>query len=175
MLLLLMTCCLPTYANEQDIVNSFTNFTNKILSEIRASYAREDYYVNFHKETIEDKRDGIRGNYWYKMGYSDLRSSIDIRKTDSLMTPYEGYLILGNSTVRYYSPNNTIGEYQTRQEAELAKLKKVTFDEYEYKFVYAYQNGQWVLKALFWRDPNITNGLWEVTELGNPLDMYIAD
>ena len=173
MLLLLMTYCLPTYANEQEIVNSFTDFTNQILSEIRASYAREDYYVDFCKETIEDKRYGIRGNYWYKMGHCDLRSSIDVRKTDSLMTPYEGYLILGNSTVRYYSHNNANGEYQTREEAESAKLKKITFNEYEQKFVYAYQNGQWVLKAVFWKDPNITKGLWKVTGLRTPIDTYI--
>lgn len=172
-LLLIMTYCLPTYASEQDIVNSFTNFTNNIVAEIQDSYNKNPYKVRFY-EPLDIQRKYYNDNgHWYKISKCNLRSSIDIQRTDSLITPYIGYFTLNSDTINYYSSDNPKGEYRTREEAEKASLQRLSISETEYRFSYAYQNGQWVLKLAEWKDPDLTNGLWKEGTLSTPQSNFV--
>lgn len=168
-----MTYCLPTYANEQDIVNSFTNFTNNIVSEVQANYNTTPYKVKYIIVSEREKVFNKAGNYWVKFGKTNLRSSINIKRTDSLITPYIGYLILSCDFIDYYSSNNNNGEFKTKEQAEKAFLLRINPSNDETRFTYAYQNGKWILKYVEWRTPLINNGLWVQSDLKTPQERFL--
>ena len=139
MLLLLMTYCLPTYANEQDIVNSFKVFVANLVAPIEATY-NKGYY---------DIVDGING--YCKTNNYDLTYTYDIKKSDSIMYPYIGILSVRNKTA---SSKN----YKTEQEARNAFDVQFVLEN-EKRYIYKYDNGKWVGKVAYYK----LNGQWKET------------
>ena len=139
LLLLLMTYCLPTYANEQEIVNSFKVFVANLVAPIEATY-NKGYY------DIVDGTDG-----YFKTNDYDLTYTYDIKKSDSIMYPYIGILSVRNKTA--FSKN-----YKTEQEARNA-FDVQFISENEERYIYKYDNGKWVGKVAYYK----LNGQWKVT------------
>lgn len=134
------------FASEQEIINSFTNFTNNISNEIRENYKEvKVVYVPYDRDTDY-------GDFWVKRQRTNLSSSFDIQQTTSLISPYMGILILSNDYTLYHSTDNLKGNYQTASEAEKADIPVTSKGDGLYKFTYMYQSGEWVLKRVQYRN-----------------------
>lgn len=145
-LICLFCFSLNCFASEQEIVNSFVNFTNNISNEIRENYKEVKVaYVPYD-------RDIDYGDFWVKRQKTNLNSSIDIQQTTSLISPYMGILILSNDYTLYHSTDNLKGNYQTASEAEKANIPVTSKGDGLYKFIYMYQSGEWVLKRVQYRN-----------------------
>lgn len=122
-LLLIMTYCLPTHANEQEIVASFQSFVNGLIAPIEATY-NKGYYV-----VIESDRG------YFKSQQTDFTYSCDIKKTDSVMYPYLGILEVSNK-------HNFSRMYEIESMARVATFFVHT-SHHQHRFTYRYCNGKW--------------------------------
>ena len=123
MLLLLMTYCLPTYANEQEIVASFQTFARNLVAPIEATYGKGYYRI------VKSDRG------YFKSKQTDFSYSCDIKKTDSVMYPYLGILEISNK-------DNFSKLFAT--EAEARNVMIYTMETYNtHRFTYRYCNGKW--------------------------------
>lgn len=131
MLLLLMTYCLPTYANEQEIVNGFQTFVLNLVTPIEATYGKGYYNIL-----------GDDGTY-FKAHKVNFKYECDIKKSDSVMFPYFGILEISNDI-------NYSNYYKTKKEAERALDVKFTTHDIK-RLIYKYNNGEWIEdKAYFY-------------------------
>lgn len=128
------------FANEQEVVNSFTNFTNNIISELQANF---DEGAKVRKAKYYD--------FWYKQQRTNLQASIDIQKTNSLISPYEGILEIRYDSIRYSTETCTNGEFNTEEEARNATVTRYISDDTIEKYLYIYQGNQWKLKRVMSR------------------------
>ena len=129
-LLLIMTYCLPTYANEQEIVNSFKAFVADLVAPVEATYG------NGYYEVI----DGSEG--YFKTRNYGFTYTYDIKKSDSVMFPYIGILEVSNKT-------NFTKTYAT--EAEARNAFDIDFiSEDRQKYIYKYDNGKWIGKVAYY-------------------------
>ena len=84
LVMLAMSICSIGFTSEQDVVNSFNVFIKGVVNEIRSSHERGDVDVRFIPTTQLYVAD-----YWCKVSQDSFQYDIvDIRKTESLMTPY---------------------------------------------------------------------------------------
>ena len=138
--LLLLLFCNNCLASDQDVANSFKEFTGAIINEIQESYDKGDVGIRLS---------GAGNGKWIKYSYTNLAHAIDVQKTSSIMSPYVGKLVITYNIINYYSDKYPDGNFPTRYEAEVADKKKLwnlPLDKMNrYIFTYAYQNGQWVL------------------------------
>ena len=65
--------------------------------------------------------------------------------------------------------------YSTKESAEQAVLKDLVRDETEKKYIYAYQDEQWVLKSVYWRNPYLNNGMWQEDVKFSPQASFIVN
>lgn len=89
-----------------------------------------------------DKREHIiggPGKGWHKVKDEPGEYSIDVRRTDSLVTPYTG--ILQFSLTGYATVDHPTREEAERDTAFVKDLGRVTHEH-----TYAFQEGQWVIK-----------------------------
>ena len=144
------------FANEQDIANSFVTFANEQIKPIQESYDRGDYTISFMPHDNFSRQNKLPGDVYFKSGLNNLESKIDVKKTDSILNPYLGILILSADPISYYSADNLEGYYKTKEEAQNAKLIKRGVGDVLYKFEYAYQNGTWTLSRVisYCNNPN---------------------
>nr|DAL54016.1 MAG TPA_asm: hypothetical protein [Caudoviricetes sp.] len=170
LVMLAMTICSISFASEQDIVNSFTSFTNGIISEIQESHNRGDSQVKW-----VPFNEYSSSGYWSKFGIDGLNASIDIRKTNSLVTPYIGILNLSAEQFRYkYSKGaNAKAEFSTKVAAENAKIKGAGVQLVS-RFTYGYQNESWVLKKREWKYQFIDD-YWHDGKLLTPQQEFILN
>lgn len=138
--LFLLAFCSNCFASDQDVANSFKEFTGAIINEIQESFDRGDFCTMLS---------GVGNGKWIKLSYINLVHAIDVQKTSSIMSPYVGKLAITYNIIDYYSDKYPDGNFPTRYEAEIADKKKLPalpLDKMtRYIFTYAYQNGQWVL------------------------------
>lgn len=145
-LICLFCFSISCFASEQEIVDGFKDFTNKISNEIIENYKEVKVaYVPYDRDTDY-------GDFWVKRQRTNLNSSIDIQQTTSLISPYMGILILSNDYTLYHSIDNLNGNYKTALEAEKANIPVTTKGDGLYKFTYMYQNREWVLKRVQYRN-----------------------
>jgi len=111
-------------------------------------------YLNGYKQTKHEKVYFIQSEYipsgWRK-AYSELVSdayTMDVQKTDSLVSPYIGIL---EFNTRHYVSSPLATEQAVRSNAYFT-------DEYsvrKHRHMYAYQSGKWIVtsrKQLLWED-----------------------
>ena len=157
-LIILFSYCIPGYASEQEAIDSFINIVNQIQAGIEKTYTDEYATVKFVEKGKYNKA------YWFKQRNGNLSVAYDIKKSDSLISPYNGIIDVSYDSLVYYDLNNYDGHFQTELEAQNAMLKKTNnYSGRNRKFFYAYQNNKWVLKKhsntlfgdTFWY--NVTN------------------
>lgn len=148
-LLTILLCNISTgFANEQEIANSFVTFANEQIKPIQESYERKDYFIYFMPHNDFSRQYKQPGDVYKKAGLSNLEAKIDVKKTDSILNPYIGILILSADPIAYYSPDNLEGNYKTKEEAAKANLTKRGVGECIYKFNYIYKNNTWELNKV---------------------------
>lgn len=142
--LAIMCYCLPVVANEQEVIESFKHFSNQVLAPIRDSYARNDAVVLYNPNKGFYTNKGKP--YWEKFGNDGLVSSIDIQRTNSIVSPYVGMIMISHANVHYVSSDNQSGYFATKADAARATIRKIDNMAYyfKYKYFYAYQDGSWV-------------------------------
>lgn len=148
------------FADEKEVVNSFTDFTNNIISELQANF----------NEGVKVRKGKAR-SIWYKQQRTNLQASIDIQKTNSLISPYEGILEIHVDSIDYITNDNPTGNFDTEEEARNATIPSYYSDFSIDRFIYVYQGNQWKLKRVISRlksDPT-----WFDSDLQTPQEMYM--
>jgi hypothetical protein len=133
--IVLVLCAGFQSQQEKEIVKAF----NKIAREyIPAHIARTPTVYNAP----------CGWNKWYWEPSTDY--TIDVRKTDSLVSPYVGVVTFGVTS--YYTAC-----HPTREEAEKDGNYPNTYD-FEHRYTFSYQDDKWVLKS---REAKVKyNGQW---------------
>jgi len=169
-LVLGLVCLFSTFlfANEKDVVSSFESIVSKFDGFVSTSP------VALISEDFGESSPSGRINYLLKL--EKLNLGYDIQKTDSLVTPYSGYIIVSlrvQSNAKYGDITNTRLEFdksynakdveynwgfQYAEDAEkVRKFAKCASDpghsEVEWccgdvKLLYAHQGGEWVFKTV---------------------------
>ena len=134
-LVALLCCCTSVFANEQEAVSSFTAMINKIQAGIERTYTDEYARTIFYNHI----------GRWSKYRRGNAEISYDVKRTDSLVSPYKGILTVWHDEIVYVDTNNPEGEFKTEAEALNANIKKIKRSEAT-QFIYSYQNNQWVIK-----------------------------
>lgn len=148
------------FADEQEIVNSFTGFTNNIISELQANF----------DEGAKVRKAKAR-NFWFKQQRTNLQASIDIQKTNSLISPYEGILEIHIDCINYVTNDNSMGIFNTEEEARNATIPSYYSDFSYDKFIYLYQGNKWELKRVMSRLKS--EPTWFDSGLETPQEMYM--
>ena len=120
-------------ATDQEIVASFQQFITEQLTPIYETYKGNHYSVLGLSKDYSSKR-----QEWFK-SKSDLDSkySIDVEKTNSLVSPYIGTLVI---KIHYFSSEH----FPSYASAEAATASRIN-DTTTYTFKIAYQKEKWVL------------------------------
>jgi hypothetical protein len=110
---------------------------------------------------------------FYKLQFESVESSFDVQTTNSLVTPYIGYMVLklkvrsnatsGNVKDGDYSPGfSDSAAAKQNNNYQSCIDPKYNFNEWcigDIKVLYAYQNGKWIFKSVDTEVPNkIANG-----------------
>ena len=138
-LIALLCYCTSVFANPQEAISSFTAMISHIKTEIEKTYT-DDYAKIAYMKPDKYNSEG----YWYKNRKGALEVSYDIKKTDSLISPYTGILNISYRTLHYFDANNPKGHFKTREEATMAASTIKDGDAVLHTFVYSYQDNQWI-------------------------------
>lgn len=130
MLLLLCSLCSVSFANEQEVINSFKAFVADLVAPVEATYNKGYYTV----------LDGSNG--YFKTSSHSLTYTYDIKKTDSVMYPYLGILEVSNKT-------NFYKHYATEIEARNAFDVDFVSEDRQ-RNIYKYDNGKWIKKESYY-------------------------
>jgi hypothetical protein len=185
--LILMTIL---FANQgKDVVGSFESIINKV-----------DEFLSTSPVVLisEDFRSSPSGRINYLLKFEKLNLAYDIQKTDSLVSPYTGYIVVSLKVESNAEYGDIISKrlniktmeddeynwgFQYAEDAEEVERFAKCVSEPEYseiqwccgdvKLLYAYQGGKWVFKGVNTEGPNrIDSGTvrWGVkkTILENP-------
>ena len=156
---LIMSTFSVAFADEQEIVESFKTFVSDTMTPIIASYQGEHYSIKYADcSPIHEK------SYWYKSTVTTPRYVIDVKKTDSLISPYLGLLDITNDLISYK------GKYDSAKEAETSSVQESPFMLRHNRYTYAYQDGNWVkIRVEYERD-----GIWNDETMKNNPDSYMC-
>lgn len=147
------------FASEQEAVDSFKTMTNNIVSEIQDNFNRGGK-VKY----------SVDSNKWHKYRNLNLQSAIDVQKTDSLISPYKGILELQADTARYYSITKGQWYYDSKNDAKEASLYEVIPAITKMRFVYMYQDNNWVLKQVQYQF--LDEYVWKQNDLKSPQEYF---
>ena len=140
LVILALTICCTAFANEQAIVDSFANFINPKIVEVQQSYENSKPVVTY-----------VEGNKYVKSYYTkDIERfsyRVDVRETDSLMSPYIGVLELKRV-------GTSFKPHATEQEALNENQVWIDFVT-RYRLVYNYNNGNWQFAKVTIFDDNM--------------------
>lgn len=159
MLICLVAFCSSCFAGEQEAVASFKSLTGNIVAEIQNNINEGGKVRYFAK-----------GDYWFKHQKVNLKSAIDIHKTDSLISPYKGILELQADDVKYYSIGNDKGHYTNKEEAKGAGFPRIIPAITKTRFIYMYQNEVWVLKDVQYQF--LDEYIWKQNDLKSPQEYF---
>ena len=140
LVMILCSLCSFAFANEQHAKSSFEKMAATIIQDLNNSYNRGDYAVVYFDDVYF--ADGTSGG-WLKMGYNSLRSGYAVYPNQNAAAPYIGVIEVANRTIYYCSPENTYGEFKTKEEAERAMNIAEEGHPNHSRYLYLYKNGQW--------------------------------
>jgi hypothetical protein len=116
---------------EQESVKKFKQYT----SDLMAKYKAEKHERTEHAVYCPNLGPGATG--YVKAAYEpDAGYTIDVRKTDSLITPYIGILKL--------QWNKRYSDCEDTREKAQAQSNLSHPDSLEYRYTYGFQDGEWV-------------------------------
>lgn len=147
------------FASEQEAVDIFKTMTNNIVSEIQDNF-NQGGKVKY----------SVDSNKWHKYRNLNLQSAIDVQKTDSLISPYKGILELQADTARYYSITKGQWYYDSKNDAKEASLYEVIPAITKMRFVYMYQDNNWVLKQVQYQF--LDEYVWKQNDLKSPQEYF---
>lgn len=147
------------FASEQETVDSFKAVTNNIIFEIQDNF-NQGGKVKY----------SVDSNKWHKYRNLNLQSAIDVQKTDSLISPYKGILELQADTARYYSTVKGQWYYDSKNDAKEASFYEVIPAITKMRFVYMYQDGNWVLKQVQYQF--LDEYVWKQNDLKSPQEYF---
>lgn len=123
--------------------------------------------------TSQDFSSSRSGKIYYKLQFENLESSYDVQTTNSLVTPYTGFLILKirvktnarDGDVKGYDYNVGFSDsLQAKENDNFVSCASPSYDINQWcvgeiKVSYAYQNDKWIFKGVDAEVPNkIANG-----------------
>lgn len=159
MLICLVAFCNGCFASEQEAVDSFKAMTNNIVSEIQDNF-NQGGKVKY----------SVDSNKWHKYRNLNLQSAIDVQKTESLISPYKGILELQSDTARYYSTVKGQWYYDNKNDAKEASLYEVIPAITKMRFIYMYQDYNWVLKQVQYQF--LDEYVWKQNDLKSPQEYF---
>lgn len=146
LMFMLSGMCFADETGDADgIVESFKEITQNHIKSYQVDERKIGPYF------IDGSNIGIE-SYWCKQKTSVYGSSIDVKKTDSLVSPYEGILI--------YNQMVWICKGKTKELVE-SSTHYVAHDYTDIcKIVFSYQDGEWIPKQYSYRSG--LTGEWEI-------------
>lgn len=129
LVMLALSICCTAFASEQDIVNSFKAFVTTEVQPIKDTYpVLPENKVNYYNHSEP---------YYQRSKQEFTYDILNVEKTDSLMYPYMGYVLLEKVTTYYKRSSSQL---------QAAKETRVAYKSTEkYRLEYSYDNGQWNL------------------------------
>ena len=125
--------------SEQEIVESFQEVAKKHIE----SYNDDPRILVYHIDAILPPY-GSSPPAWIKSKNIIIDNySIDVEKTNSLVTPYTGIL--------FYKMQILIVKEKTKTEAENSTKFNVNSKPKNYKILFSYQNGKWIAKEYLYQ------------------------
>lgn len=126
------------FASEQEAVDSFKAMSDNIVSEIQDNFNSRQAVIKFVEASPYNKA------YWFKTKPYKIEVSMDIIKTDSLLSQYKGILILRQVDIEYHNANNDT-KFSTKDEAYKAIMNTENPNLIINRYTYLYQDNQWIL------------------------------
>lgn len=133
LVILALTICSSCFANEQAIVDSFKTFVPAEIQVIKNTYP----VLGTEQITKHEPDKYNKETYYQKKKQEFSYDILNVEKTDSLMYPYMGYVLLEKKTT-YYKKNNDIA--MAFGEIDIAFVSTT-----KYRVEYSYDNGSWNL------------------------------
>lgn len=161
-LIILISMCVPCYANDQQAVDSFKALTNEIVAEINTSYNNRDTIVRYIPTTDWDRKHDLIFDCWVKNGRDDLEYDINVEKTNSLIKPYVGYIYMSCHYLLYADENGK-KNFKTKEEAEKATIPTHS-KSYLYKYIYHYDGNTWKFSREQFEFSEYGSTYWKDTE-----------
>ena len=148
-------------ATDQEIVASFQQFITEQLTPIYETYKGNHYSIIGPHVYPDSKK-----QKWFKSKDDlDKKYSLDVEKTNSLVSPYIGTLVIKRND--FYSES-----FLSYESAEAATAIRHT-NTRTYTFKIAYQNGKWVLKQYGSQDTLFDNKFNGWTDTDRSLSYYL--
>ncbi|MBP2644227.1 MAG: hypothetical protein H6Q67_2114 [Firmicutes bacterium] len=118
-----VVCAQPS---DEEVVASFKQYVGEELSKAISTYKIDNYEIR------------KSGGKWYKFSENlDPNYTIDVRKNDSLTTPYIGSAVISRVFKR--------GEnWPTKELAEISTASDI-YDIFKYRFIGVYRDNEWVV------------------------------
>jgi hypothetical protein len=160
--------------NEEKMIRSFKELIINAVTLVNSTVEVERYSSSFPTQHLRGK--------WHKQLYKIWDISFDIQKTSSLIFPYKG-IVTGKGKGVILAPFNSM------QEAEAAFIDdSMTFESYphpkdkyplngyaEFRLIYGYQNGMWLLKNGSYQYKGISGAIYSIEPLWDPRHGGIKD
>lgn len=133
LVILALTICCTAFANEQAIVDSFKTFVPAEIQVIKNTYP----VLGAEQITKHEPDKYNKETYYQKKKQEFSYDILNVEKTDSLMYPYMGYVLLEKKTTYY---KRSLSQLQATKEIEIAYISTD-----KYRVEYSYDNGSWNL------------------------------
>ncbi len=157
-IMILVAAAIAVSLNGQDSPSSSSDVVSSFRQYIR------DYMASF-KTDGRERVFFVEGQGWRKMTYAPKGDpSIDVRKTDSLISPYLGtceFTLVGSATA--FHPT----EAQARTDTT---MNEVTANDHRHS--YAFQDGHWVVKK---REAKMFNDWYSCDQCNTNTGKYLGD
>lgn len=152
-----------------DVVTQFRNLVAKIDNRFKTIPVVLTY---------QDFSTSPSGFIFYKLQFERLESSFDVQTTNSLVTPYTGYIVLklkvktNAKSGDVISIDYNVGFSDSTKAKQNDNYETCTDPKYdlnqwcvgEIKILYAYQNGKWIFKSI---DTEVSNKIGNGTTRGD--------
>lgn len=151
---MLCSFCSFSFAGEQEIVDSFKAYVMPKINMVESTYQNAQPKVSYNEGYSVIKP-------YYTKEISELQYALDVRKTDSLMSPYIGIVEIAKIEHIYKKHN-------TKEEAMKETQKWMDYlDKNRLKYVYS--DGVWKVKTVTFYDVN--GEMTDTYDISNEDDM----
>lgn len=148
------------------VTKAFAQEEQKVISLFEKEVAKfEKFFSSNPKLLLKSPfSNSPTGYVFYYQKFDDYKISYDVRKSDSLVSPYMGYITLSylETSSKNCGDNQS---YSNKYFTTIEAVRKIKEDESCYKpligtsvkFIFAFQKKQWVYKDVVWdnNEPNL--------------------